>query len=67
MQRFADALPEEVYFLDLRPNRKEKDSTFRESMYRDANYGPLSQARFPGQLKWQIEEMQTDPAGEGRF
>ena len=46
MQRFVDALPEEVYFLDLWPNRKETDSTFREPMYRDANYGPLSQVRY---------------------
>ena len=46
MQRFVDTLPEEVYFLDLWPNRKETDSTFREPMYRDKNYGPLSQARY---------------------
>lgn len=46
MQRFVDALPEEVYFLDLWPNRKETDSTFREPMYRDANYGPLRKARY---------------------
>ena len=46
MQRFVDALPEEVYFLDLWPNRKETESTFREPMYRDANYGPLRKARY---------------------
>ncbi len=46
MERFVDALPEEVYFLDLWPNRKETDSTFREPMYRDANYGPLRRARY---------------------
>ena len=46
MQRFVDNLPDEVYFLDLWPNRKETDSTFREPMYRDANYGPLRKARY---------------------
>lgn len=46
MQRFVDALPEEVCFLDLWPNRKETDSTFREPMYRDANYCPLRRARY---------------------
>lgn len=46
MQRFVDALPDEVYFLDLWPNRKETDSTFREPMYRDANYGPLRRAHY---------------------
>lgn len=46
MQRFVDELPDEVYFLDLWPNRKETDSTFREPMYRDVNYGPLRKARY---------------------
>lgn len=46
MERFVDALPEEVYFLDLWPNRKETDSTFREPMYRDENYCPLRRARY---------------------
>ncbi len=46
MQRFVDALPEEVYFLDLWPNRKETDSTFREPMFRDETYGPLHRARY---------------------
>lgn len=46
MERFVDALPEDVVFLDLWPNRKETDSTFREPMYRDRNYGPLRRARY---------------------
>lgn len=41
MQRFVDQMPEEVYFLDLWPNWKEKNCNFREPMYRDENYGPL--------------------------
>lgn len=46
MERFVEALPEEVYFLDLWPNRKESVYTFREPMYRDTNYGPLRRARY---------------------
>lgn len=46
MERFVDALPQEVYFLDLWPNRKESIYTFREPMYRDENYGPLRRARY---------------------
>ena len=46
MERFVDALPQEVYFLDLWPNRKESVYTFREPMYRDKNYGPLRRARY---------------------
>ena len=30
MQRFVDSMPDEVYMLDLWPNRKETDATFRE-------------------------------------
>ena len=41
MQRFVDRMPENVYFLDLWPNWKEKECSFREPMYRDDNYGPL--------------------------
>ena len=46
MERFVDALPPEVYFLDLWPNRKESVYTFREPMYRDPQYGPLRRARY---------------------
>lgn len=46
MERFVDALPEEVNFLDLWPNRKESVYTFREPMYRDKNYGPLRRAKY---------------------
>lgn len=46
MQRFVDAMPDEVYMLDLWPNRKETDATFRDPMYRDANYSPLRKAHY---------------------
>lgn len=46
MERFVEMLPQEVYFLDLWPNRKESVYTFREPMYRDQNYGPLRKARY---------------------
>lgn len=46
MQRFVDSMPDEVYMLDLWPNRKETDATFRDPMYRDANYSPLRKARY---------------------
>ena len=46
MQRLADEMPDDVIFLDLWPNRKETDSTFREPMYRDANYRPLRKVKY---------------------
>lgn len=46
MQRFVDSMPDEVYMLDLWPNRKETDATFRDPMYRDANYSPLRKAHY---------------------
>lgn len=46
MERFVDSLPQEVYFLDLWPNRKESVYSFREPMYRDKNYGPLKRSRY---------------------
>lgn len=46
MQRFVDNLPDEVYFLDLWPNREEFGSNFCEPMYRDTNYGPLRKAHY---------------------
>lgn len=49
MERFVDAMPQEVYFLDLWPNwpaRRDSTLTFREPMYRDKNYGPLRRARY---------------------
>lgn len=64
MQRFVDAMPDDVVFLDLWPNRKETDSTFREPMYRDANYKPLRHARI---LLEPINEFGGDDHMHGDF
>lgn len=64
MERFVDALPEDVVFLDLWPNRKETDSTFREPMYRDHNYGPLRRAHY---LLESINEFGGDDHMHGDF
>ena len=64
MQRFVDAMPDDVVFLDLWPNRKETDSTFREPMYRDANYKPLRHAHI---LLEPINEFGGDDHMHGDF
>ena len=47
MERFVDALPEEVYFLDLwaQPQGNRCTPSGRP-MYRDKNYGPLRRAKY---------------------
>ena len=46
VQRFADNLPEEVFFLDLWPDRAEFGENYMDPLYRDVHGRPLRKAHY---------------------